>query len=225
MRIFRHLLPFVLLGAIAVAITSPAQADTLNVGPANFTYSSSSATRGYWYVAPIDHTITALRVPNITSEVQNIQVVRFNGNTPPPVFPTDTSAHTTLFYTSTGSSANNWVSVSIQVFQGEVIGILGARGTSTMNNPYGGGNPYSTTMGGQAVDLNRLVYQANLHNGQAGDLSTETGGSYSRVEMTYTAQLFVDADGDGDPETTDCDDADPANWSIGVEICDGADND
>ncbi|MCB9675769.1 MAG: putative metal-binding motif-containing protein [Alphaproteobacteria bacterium] len=34
-----------------------------------------------------------------------------------------------------------------------------------------------------------------------------------------------DADGDGDPVCTDCDDSDPANSSIGTEICDGQDND
>lgn len=35
----------------------------------------------------------------------------------------------------------------------------------------------------------------------------------------------IDADGDGDPACTDCDDADPARYTGATEVCDGIDND
>ena len=174
-----------------VLLGCPAYADTLDVGSAGSTYTSNSATRGYWYTAPVDHTITHLRVPSVGTGPQNIQVLSFTGNTPPPTFSASTTAHTTLFYTNSGTSANDWISVNIPVTAGMVIGILGARGTSTLSNAYGNGNPYSSTLGGAPVSLQRLVYQANLHNAQAGALSTESGGSYSRVEMQYLSLIHI----------------------------------
>ena len=74
--------------------------------------------------------------------------------------------------------------MNIPVTQGDVIGILGARGTSVMKNSYGASG-YSSMVNGQAMMLNRLIYQANVHNAAAGALSGNTG-LIARVEMKYT---------------------------------------
>ncbi|MBW2457925.1 MAG: hypothetical protein JRI68_25695 [Deltaproteobacteria bacterium] len=158
---------------------------TLDVGPHGSNYSSSSSTRGYWYQAPVAHTIKELRVPTEVGTLgQNIQVVRFNSGAPPN-FSSSTTDFVTLAYHQ-NVPGSNWIAVNIPVQAGQWIGILGARGTTTMNNSYGSGNPYNTTMLGHPVALNRLVYQANVYTTQAGPLSAETGGSYCRIEMRYS---------------------------------------
>jgi hypothetical protein len=154
----------------------------LNVGPYSSTYSAAMA-RGYWFVAPVSFTIVALRVPtDVGTAVQNIQVMRFTSA--PPSYPTTTTSFTTLAYYR-GIPGSGWINTSIPVTAGQIIGILGARGTTTLYNSYGSGNPYSTYLHGRAVSLRRLVYQANLYTTRAGPVSTESGGSYSRVEMMY----------------------------------------
>ncbi len=156
----------------------------LDIGPFGSTYSSSAATRGYWFTAPTSFTIKELRVPtDVGTDPQNIQVVRFNGGVPPN-YPGATTNHQTLAYHK-AVPGTNYIVVNISVNNGDVIGILGARGTTTMKNSYGNGNPYNTTLFNYPIALQRLVYQANVHNTQAGALSTEAGGSYSRIEMKY----------------------------------------
>jgi len=159
----------------------------LDVGAQNSIFPSTS-TRGFWFTAPTSFTIQELRVPlevgTQSPNNQNIQVVKFT-NGPPPAFSANTTSFTTLFYTNSDTS-NNFIPVNIPIQAGDIIGILGARGTTQMRNSYGMGNPYNTTIAGQPVVLTRLIYQANLNSGQAGPLSSETGGSYSRVEVRYS---------------------------------------
>ena len=155
----------------------------LDVGPYSNTYSSSSGTRGYWFTAPVSFTIKGLRVPtDVGTEPQNIQVVSFPGGAPPS-YPTSTTSHTTLAYHK-AVPGTDWINMNIPVTQGDVIGILGARGTSVMKNSYGASG-YSSMVNGQAMMLNRLIYQANVHNAAAGALSGNTG-PIARVEMKYT---------------------------------------
>lgn len=157
---------------------------TLDVGPFASSYNSSTATRGYWFTAPVSFTIKELRVPtDVGTTVQNIQVVKFTGG-PPPNFASSTTAHTTLHY-STTTTGSNWVTVNIPVAAGETVGILGARGTSTMSSSYGATTPYATTIFSQPVNLHRLVYQANVRTTPAGALSNEPSGAIGRVEMRY----------------------------------------
>jgi hypothetical protein len=156
----------------------------LDIGPHGSIYSSSSSTRGYWFQAPVSFTIKELRVPlEVGTDPQNIQVVKFLAG-PPPDYSASTTNHQTLalFQASPGTG---YIPVNIQVLAGDYIGILGARGTTTMNNSYATSFSYSTLILNTPVVLHRLVYQFNLFTTPAGALSNENAGSYARIEMRY----------------------------------------
>ncbi len=152
-----------------------------DIGPYHHTY-SSDRTRGYWFTAPCDFRITALRVPlDVGTETQNIEVIRLNSA--PPDFPTTTNNFDSLGYWNF-MGGNGWTTCSINVYTGEVIGILGARGTATMHNPYGATYTYDTEIFGNPCTLRRLGFQDILHNTQAYNVWTEDY-TYSLVEMKY----------------------------------------
>jgi subtilisin family serine protease len=141
-----------------------------------FTYTGN--TRGYWFTAPTDFTVTGLRVPIDNPGDQTIEIIRFNSGPPP------TWAGTTNDFVSLG----RWVSVSgsgiiscnIPVSNGDVIGILGCRGTT---NSYGTG-PYSTNIDGHAVTLTRMGMQHQLPSTVAQDIWQEND-VIGRIEMYY----------------------------------------
>jgi PKD repeat protein len=148
-------------------------------GTATGTY--SGAYRGTWFTAPVGMVVTGLSVPG--SGNQNLQMVRFNSGVPPN-FGASTTGHTTLFST-TNDSTVNWIPTSVTVAAGDVIGILGARGSNggPITVSYGQSSPVASTIGGVATNLNRLVYQSTSLN--SGALSNENGGSLGRIDIRY----------------------------------------
>jgi hypothetical protein len=146
---------------------------------------TANQTRGYWFTAPTAFTIKEVRVPlEVGTADQHVQIVRFNNNTPPPQYSLSTTAFQTIFY-ATNVAGTGWIPVNVVVNSGEVIGVLGARGTSTsLNNSYAAMSPYQTSIFSQPVTLARLLFQGNIAAGQAGPLSG-AGGTYARVELRY----------------------------------------
>ena len=141
--------------------------------------------RGYWFTAPVDFDIVGLFIPTDASVLDmNIEVVRLDA--PPPLFTTVTNSFTSLFRTVNDASAG-FIPVSIQVTTGQIIGILGQRGTV---NSYGAG-PFDTDIFGQAVTLARLGMQFELAPAPAHDVWTEVDGSISRVQMQYDVSTLV----------------------------------
>jgi hypothetical protein len=138
--------------------------------------------RGYHFTAPADFCITAAKVPtNANSGCQSVAIVRFNSGSP-PMHPSNTNDFTQLHYTSCLDNTDK-ITVDISVSQGDVIGIYGCRGTNCTNS-YGSGN-YSTSIAGSAVTLYRSFMQYNLFSNQMKEISAESSGSISRVEMYY----------------------------------------
>ena len=156
----------------------------LDVGTHSSNYTASQ-TRGMWFVAPVSFTIISLRVPVITgaTSLQNIQVVKFAAT--PPTYSASTTNHTTLLFKK-GAPAAGWVSANLAITKGDIIGILGARGTgSSITTSYGPKNNYITKISNVSTTLTRLVYQTAITTAQAGALSTEAGGNLGRIEMKY----------------------------------------
>ena len=149
------------------------------------TFSSSSLSRGYWFEAPIDFMITGLKVPDeIGNGHQNVEVVRFDNETPPPNYSQTTNDFVSLAR-FTDEPADQILSVDIPVFAGDVIGIMGTTGTSTMHNSYGVQGNFTSEIFGLPVNLTRMGMQYNLYTDAAHDLWQSPGGNIARVEMYY----------------------------------------
>ncbi|MBL7766737.1 MAG: DUF2341 domain-containing protein [Chitinophagaceae bacterium] len=139
------------------------------------------SVRGYWFTAPTDFIITNVHVPTTASSGnQSIAVVKFTGNVPPPLYSATTNAFTTAFLTQNDPTPGP-IAVNIPVTAGEVIGILGYRGTT---NSYAA-TPTSTTIAGFSVPLARMGMQFTLTTTAPQQLWTEAAGSISRVEFDY----------------------------------------
>jgi hypothetical protein len=155
----------------------------MDIGPHGSTF-SSTFTRGLWFQAPVSFTIKELRVPtDVGTEPQNIQVVKFLGG-PPPNWSTTTTNHQTLALHQ-NVAGTNFIVVNIPVQAGDYIGILGARGTTSMKNSYAQTPSYSTQIFGSPVTISRLIYQANLGTTPAGALANDASAGYGRVELRY----------------------------------------
>ncbi|MBP9663592.1 MAG: choice-of-anchor J domain-containing protein, partial [Pyrinomonadaceae bacterium] len=134
--------------------------------------------RGYFFTAPVNFNIVGLRVPTDQAGNQSIAVVRFN--TPPPVFSMTTNDFTTLFLTQSNADPGI-LPVNIPVQTGDIIGVLGYRGTT---NSYT--NVNASTIFGQPVTLARLGMQFPLTTNVPHDLWSEpTSSNISRVELYY----------------------------------------
>jgi hypothetical protein len=173
---------------VVLLISIESSADTLMPLPAfDHTYSSSGNTRGYWFEAPTNFEIVGLRVPGESGHgIQNVEIVRFNNQTPPP-----SHSSTTNNFVSLGRFVNqpsgNILPVSIPILAGDVIGILGAAGTSTMYNSYGQGD-FISEIDGHPVTLTRMGMQYNLFSNTANNLWQEPGYYIGRVEMWYSTE-------------------------------------
>ncbi len=151
-------------------ISLPGQSSTFQVN-----------ARGYWFTAPADFTITSLEVPTTASSGnQNIAVLRFNDNIPPPIFSSSTNNFTTLYLTQNNTSTNN-ITVCIPIKTGDVIGILGTRNDV---NSYATG-PVITSIAGFPVTLKRMGMQYRLSTTAPQDIWEEIGGAISRVVFEY----------------------------------------
>jgi len=171
----KHLIKYFVISLLGLINYATYSQTLMPLPPHGSTYTGS--TRGYWFTAPTNFTITGLRVPtDASTSSQNIQVIDLDSI--PPIFSAVTNNFTTLalFQNVTGTAI---LPVSIPISTGDIIGIFGTRGTS---NSYGT-NPYTSAIDGIPVTLTRLGFQDNLSTVTAYDVWQEGSGSISRVEM------------------------------------------
>ena len=137
--------------------------------------------RGYWFTAPVNFTITGLRVsPQAGTGLQYIHVFKINDPVP-VVYAANSSNFTTLAYIQ-GATNNVIQTVNINVVAGDKIAIMGQAGNANSYGTIAG----PTTIAGNNVTLARILYQGTLASGPAPNYSTEpASSSISRVEMYY----------------------------------------
>ena len=164
-------------------------------------FSSASATRGFYFLSPVDFTIVGLRVPDEKNHgLQNVAVIKPPQK--PPAYPTTTTGGF-QFYKG-GEPSANIIPCSVSVKKGEYVGVLGACGDSTMmHNSYGTpSGAYLSSVLGVATSIHRFGSQTNLvvTQGQGAYYCIDTG-TVSRVEV-YVASASVAGSGSGAPGTT-----------------------
>jgi len=153
---------------------------TIPLGAQTGTFTGS--VRGYYFTAPVNFTMTALRVPtDASSGTQNIAVMRMTGAVAPPAFPATTNAFTTLFLTQVNPAVGN-IPVNIPILAGEVIAIMGNR---VNVNSYRAA-PNTTTIAGFPVPLLRMGMQFPLATTAPQQLWSENAGAITRVFFDYT---------------------------------------
>ncbi len=154
------------------SLTLPSQSSTF-----------SGNSRGYYFTAPVSFVITGVRVPtDASSGNSNIAIVKFQGNVPPPLFAATTNSFDILYLTQNNTSGTGTIAVNIPVYAGEVIGVLGDRGSI---NSYASG-PTTQSLGSNTLILNRLGMQFPLPSTVPQQLWAEASGSISRVELYTT---------------------------------------
>jgi hypothetical protein len=178
---------FILLAGSSVS----AQTAVMPPHASNFT----GNTRGYYFTAPVGFRITGVQVLQATGSnaFQNWAVVRFDNNTPPPLFSATTNAFQQIGL-GLNEPANTYTPVSIVVQPGDVIGIYGntavAAGTTSGTNSYTGTASAATTeILGNNVTLFRSGMQFHLGSATSPqgmhDIWAEASNAISRVEFTY----------------------------------------
>lgn len=136
--------------------------------------------RGFYFIAPMDMHITGLYIPQEAStSTQNVSILRFDNQTPPPLWSSTTNAFTDLG-TWINYPANDTIFTCLPIDSGDVIGIYGQRGTA---NSYGNGSS-GTVIGGINVPLVRTGMQFSLSTNMH-DVWSETTSSISRVQFFY----------------------------------------
>ncbi|MEZ6014084.1 MAG: hypothetical protein R3F49_03145 [Planctomycetota bacterium] len=198
-----HLKRILFSGAIALATAAAAIGQTATMPPQTSSFTGN--TRGYWFTSPVDMTITGVNVlqgVGGANTEQNFAVVRFDGATPPPAYPTTTNAFTQLAL-GQDLPAGAFQPVSARVLAGDVIGIYGnttaGAGTTNGTNSYAGGSQVQTMIDGNVVDLYRSGMQFHLGSATtpAGmqDLWSEPNSfNITRVEFTYELDDVVITD-------------------------------
>ncbi|NUM51456.1 MAG: T9SS type A sorting domain-containing protein [Flavobacteriales bacterium] len=154
------------------------------VGPQNITLNTANQIRGYHFTATTSFTICGLYIPDDNSSLpQNIEVVRFTNGAPPAWIMT-TNDFVSLFYISQ-YAINDTIPCSIPVAKGDIIGVYGARGNTTlMYNSLSTPN-YVSNIYGKPVTFIRSGMNSPLHNQQMKDIFSEQSQEIGRISMRY----------------------------------------
>lgn len=154
-------------------------------------------TRGFYFQAPVDFTITGMQVPDESKDGrQNVAIYRHSAA--PAYIPG--VAGNLVFYKA-GEPSNIVIPCSVNFKKGEFVCILGACGDiSTLHNSYGSG-PFQSNVLGSATTLHRMGMQSNfMINNGAGNIWGTPSGSVGRVHV-HVSSASVTGSGSGTPGT------------------------
>lgn len=170
---------YLLLLLLLVGMDLSVQAQIVAPLPAHASQFTGNV-RGYWFTSPSCFTITGLEVPtDAGAGSQNIAVCRLDAV--PPIFSVTTNAFTTLYVTQ-NNSTTGVIPVNIQIETGDIIMVLGQRGTV---NSYSATGNHTTIINGISTPIYRSGMQYPLTTTTPQELWSQASGQVSRVFMTY----------------------------------------
>ena len=149
-----------------------ATADIIDVGGHSSNYTGFS--RGFSYIAPVDHTITSMELPDDLFAQGDLASYMIEVNN--------------VIQTYQIGLAPGEVAVNIAVSAGDEVLVIGnwttgTPGGFTAKNSYHGTSPYGSMILGNPVDLFRGGYQSDIGDGTytAGAGFTGLTGSHGRI--------------------------------------------
>ncbi|MBL8756263.1 MAG: PKD domain-containing protein [Planctomycetes bacterium] len=156
------------------------------------TFSSTVATRGFWFQAPTRFSIVSANVPNefVPAEtIQNVGIYRLTAA--PPVY--SATATGGLELAALTQPAGVPIPCAVSFDAGEWVGVLGACGTTTMRNSYGTPTgSYASSVLGVPTTLTRFGTQFNINTtGANHPYWQEPTGAISRVILGVSACTSV----------------------------------
>ena len=159
-------------------------ADDMIPIPDFITTYSTGGCRGFWFQSPTSFLITGVRVPDESGQgIQNVEIVRFNSI--PPLYSSTTNSFTSLAR-HVNISGNGVIPVEVAIEEGDIIGILGAAGTTSQKVSYGSVSGFTSSIAGESVTLERLGMGHNLFFHEAADLWREpSDNDIGRAEIYY----------------------------------------
>ncbi len=176
-----HKIRTFLFSLLAVSMAQTASATLIDVGSQEATF--GGLTRGFYFVAPTDFTIIGLGVATDAS-TDNFDVSLIRLNVTPPAFAANTTDFSTLFLSRDNAGAG-LVATDIDIFSGDIIGVLGSRGPNSTNS-YGAA-AYMSSILGFDVTLNRLLMQGDLRTTDPSAIGVST-------EDFFIGRVLVDVE-------------------------------
>ncbi|MCA8953793.1 MAG: PKD domain-containing protein [Planctomycetes bacterium] len=189
----RHLVLIVPVLALGLATSAAAQTP-IAMPPFQSTYVAAAA-RGFYFFCPTACVITGLEAPNEAAQPNQVVEVLDFGGLPPAPFPATTAPVSQLFYDN-AVPAGTKVSASVALQAGRFYGIFGcctdALGSATSYSSYGNG-PFTTSIQGIPVVLNRLVTQSGIASNGGNQPCSSSTGRIGRVlvDIAPAAGLYA----------------------------------
>lgn len=161
-------------------------------------FSSASATRGLFFMAPVPFTLVGVRAPDPNNTgIQNIEIYKLNAM--PPTYPaTATSTH--IFF-AVGQPSKDILPCSLFFNTGDYLAVLGGAGASTLFSSYGPANSASNVLGAP-ITLQRFLTQTSIITTGGNQPFSHENGSIGRIEL-YVAGMNAAIDyGTGTPSSS-----------------------
>ena len=198
------------LSLVTLASAELATAQVATFGPQTGTFDFT--TRGYFFTAPTDFTITSIQVllqDGSVNPFQNFAVVRFDNAMPPPFNINGVNTFTQLAL-GFDLDQTSFQPVNVPVFAGDLIGIYGNTTDVAADNfgqmSYAGQVQQTLQIGSFTVDLNRSGMQTHLGSatspmGMQNIWAEPPNLDITRIEFSYVTGLETFCD-PADPNST-----------------------
>ena len=150
----------------------------------------TSLIRGFRFTAPVDFVITGLDIPTDASSALGRAVILRSTSGPWAEFSLETTSAGYEVLADLSDIPIGGVALSIPITTGDIIGVLGFRGS--INSYTSDTGPFNSNIDGTPVVLDRFLSQSNPTGNPvfSSPVSTEFVGPLSRVEVFVNGNVI-----------------------------------